>query len=303
MKTGKIKPVATIVAQFAAGVEVDAIQHEGKLFLPVMNLLDFGSVEPAPSKEVAEKPAKKSAPAPVVEDEEEEEEAPKTKATKASADVYTEDALMEMDTKAIVKILTAFGIDPDDTEGKNTNKKLRKLVLDAQKKGGAAPAAKKAVKEEVAEEAAEETDDVASAVAEILEDFDSGKLNKKKTITKLMEHASDGVEDSAISPLVTAFEDDGDSDIDETAKEIALALSGAAKPKKGKATKKKKEEVLVEADDLEEGQRVSVYWEDQEEWYDGTVGKIKKGKVTIDYDDDTQEVLDENNTKIKLLED
>lgn len=32
----KIKPVATIVAQFAAGVEVECIQHEGKMFMPVI---------------------------------------------------------------------------------------------------------------------------------------------------------------------------------------------------------------------------------------------------------------------------
>lgn len=44
MVFGKIKPVATIVAQFAAGVEVECIQHEGKMFMPVI-AGDFDTVD------------------------------------------------------------------------------------------------------------------------------------------------------------------------------------------------------------------------------------------------------------------
>lgn len=44
---------------------------------------------------------------------------------------------MDMDIKELTKILkNDFKINPDDFDGKNTNKKLRNLILDAQEKGG-----------------------------------------------------------------------------------------------------------------------------------------------------------------------
>ena len=41
MKIGKLKPTATIVAQFPANVEIEAISHEGKMFLPIMGMGEF----------------------------------------------------------------------------------------------------------------------------------------------------------------------------------------------------------------------------------------------------------------------
>lgn len=42
---------------------------------------------------------------------------------------------MDMDVKELTKILkNGFKINPDDFDGKNTNKKLRNLILDAQEK-------------------------------------------------------------------------------------------------------------------------------------------------------------------------
>jgi hypothetical protein len=54
MVFGKIKPVATIVAQFAAGVEVECIQHEGKMFMPVI-AGDFDTVDDG--KKIEDSPA------------------------------------------------------------------------------------------------------------------------------------------------------------------------------------------------------------------------------------------------------
>lgn len=296
MVIGKIKPTATIVAQFAAGVEIDAIQHEGKMYLPVVGMGDFSPKEEAPTRSSA--PAS-SKPAPAK--EEKKEETP-------SAKLYTKDELMDMESKELVKICKSeFGINPDDFDGKNTNKKLRDLILDAQKNGGAK-------KEEVAEEAPEteeETDggepnELAEQVAEILEDFDAGKKNKKKTISAICALADDADED-VVTELVEKFEDDADADLDEMAEEIAKSLDGAKKekpaPKKTAKRGKKKEDNLVAPEDLEVGDRVSVWWnDDNQEWFDGEVKSIKKGKVTIAYDDDTEEVIDpEVHTKIKRL--
>ena len=67
--------------------------------------------------------------------------------------------------------------------------------------------------------------------------------------------------------------------------------------------KKSKKEELVEADDLEVGDRVSVYWNDEnKEWYDGEVDSIKKGKVHVAYDDGSDDFIDPKiHTKIKRL--
>lgn len=286
MQIGKIKPSATIAVQFPAGVEVSAIQHEGTIYLPAIPLGDFASEEeaeaPSPKKRVEEKPAPK-----------EKEEKPKSKSK-----ILSEEEMMEMDAKELKKLLLAeYGVDSSKFPGKDTNKKLRELIL----------------KEQEGEEEEEEDEDVSkekkvskedsvdkTAVTEILEDFDSGSLNKKKALAKIMLLAEEGASEEKINKLVDAFEDDAEADIDETAKAIAEALSGKEK-KESKSKKASKKEVLVEADDLEVGNKVSVWWDDQEDWFNGEVKSIKKGRVLIAYDDDTEEYLDEeNNTKIKL---
>mgnify|MGYP000042672404 CR=1 FL=1 len=308
MKIGKIKPAATLVAQFAAGVEVDAIQHEGKMFLPVVGMGDFestgGKVEDDSVEEVpAKKPAKKT-PAKETKSEAKEDEETRE---------YTEDELMEMSAKELTNILKKeFEIDPNDYDGKNTNKKLRGLILDAQADGG-----KSDDDEDGSDEEEETSDDLTNKVADLLEDFDSGAKNKKKTIAAICKLTDDADED-AVADLVDKFEDDADADIDKMAAKIAKALGGSEddssddddeeeeeKPKKkSPKSKKTKKEDLVDVDDLEVGDRVSVWWDDDnQEWFDGEVSSIKKGKVTIAYDDDTEEVIDpEVHTKIKRID-
>lgn len=294
MVIGKIKPTATIVAQFAAGVEVEAIQHEGKMYLPVVGMGEFSTKEDAPARPAAPAPSK-SAPA-------------KEKPATASKS-YTKEELMDMESKELVKICKdEFGINPDDFDGKNTNKKLRDIILNAQKDGGA----KKGDDTEEKPAKGEDTDDddnneLVDQVAEILEDFDAGKKNKKKAISAICGLVDDADED-AVTELVEKFEDDADADLDEMAEEIAKVLNGEKdeKPAPKKAPKrspKKKDEDLVAPEDLEVGDRVSVWWDDDnKEWFDGEVKSIKKGKVTIAYDDDTEEVIDpEVHTKIKRL--
>lgn len=299
MVIGKIKPTATIVAQFAAGVEVEAIQHEGKMFFPVVGMGEFAVKDAVPEKSpspVADAPSA-NAPAP----------APKSKAKVQESDEegasYTEEELMGIDTKELLKICkNEFNINPDDYEGKNTNKKLRGLILDAQKdaQGGLAYD-----EEPSKDDDSSTSSDLAGQVAELLEDFDAGKKNKKKTLSLICDLVDDADEDS-VSDLIEKFEDDADADIDEIAKEIADVLEGNSKkksPKPSKQKKPKKEEELVDVSDLEVGDRVSVWWDDDnQEWYDGEVKSIKKGKVVIAYDDDTEDAIDpEVHTKIKKL--
>lgn len=305
MKFGKIRPTATIVAQFAAGVEVEAIENDGKIYLPISTSPQF---EDAGDENEDEAPA---APAPKSKKEKpSKEEAPAA----AAAKQYTEDEMMDMESKDLEKILKKeYGIDPDDFDGKNTNKKLRKLILDAQAKAAAKPAAKKEEPEDDDDE--DDTkggdDDLASKVGDLLEEFDAGTRNKKKTISAICALAEDA-DKNKVTELVDQFESDTDADLDETAEQIAAVLTGEEpdeddedeKPAK-KAPKKggKKDEKLVSVEDLEVGDRVSVYWDDDnKDWFDGEVKSIKKGKVTIAYDDDTEDVIDpEIHTKIRKI--
>lgn len=310
MVFGKIKPVATIVAQFAAGVEVECIQHEGKMFMPVI-AGDFDTVDDG--KKIEDSPApKKSAPKPAPQEEE-----------AADEKVYTEDELMDMDVKELTKILkNDFNVNPDDFDGKNTNKKLRKLILDAQENGGDSsdeededekPAPKKGkskpAKEE--EEPADEDggDELIDNIADVLEDFDGGKKNKKKAAAAIIALAEneDDVDADAVNEALTEFEDDEAANIDDVAESIAKLLT----PKKSKTSAKSKKKPAepegedVEIDDLEKGDLVAVYWDDEETkgWFNGKVSSIKKGIVKVKYDDGSEDELDpEVHTKIRRLE-
>lgn len=307
MTIGKMKPVATIVAQFAAGVEVEAIQHDGKVFLPVIGLGEFatkGDDAPAHHTPTTAAPTSKN-----------EDKGDDTTTSK----VYTEDELMDTDTKELMRICKdEFGIDPNDTDGKNTNKKLRMLILDAQENGDGvdktkeeAPTTKKPSKSAKSDKKDDDEDgdgdDLTDKVADLLEDFDAGKKNKKKTIAAIVALGDDDVDEDKVTELVEHFDEDGDADLDETAKDIVDVLNGKVEKKPAKKSpkrgKKNEDEDLVDVDDLEVGDRVSVWWDDDnQEWFDGEVKSIKKGKVTIAYDDDTEDVIDpEINTKIKKL--
>ena len=99
MTIGKMKPVATIVAQFAAGVEVEAIQHDGKVFLPVIGLGEFATKDDAPAHHTP------TTAAPTSKNEDKGDDATTSK-------VYTEDELMDTDTKELMRICKdEFGID------------------------------------------------------------------------------------------------------------------------------------------------------------------------------------------------
>jgi class 3 adenylate cyclase len=73
-------------------------------------------------------------------------------------------------------------------------------------------------------------------------------------------------------------------------------------PVSAKVKGKEKEEVLTDAEDLEEDQEVSIYWSTDKKWYSGTVKKISKKGILISYEDGEDEYIDEDeHTKIKVL--
>ena len=174
------------------------------------------------------------------------------------------------------------------------------------------PAPKKGKSKVEEEEETEDgsDDELIDNIADVLEDFDSGKKNKKKAVAAIIAFAEneDDVDATAVSEALSDFEDDEKASIDVMAEQIAKLLT----KKKGKSTaaksKKKPAEPEgedVEIDDLEKGDLVAVYWDDEETkgWFNGKVSSIKKGIVKVKYDDGSEDDLDpEVHTKIRRLE-
>lgn len=300
MVIGKIKPTATLVAQYPANCEVDAIEHDGRLFLPVVSLGAF-----TPTKEEDPKPVKKSAP--TFEEATREPAAaspapaPAASGAEVSEDdaqdelpVYAERDLMEMPTKELLAICDKLGIDPDAQEGKNTNKKLRLLILDAQE--GTKPTPKPAKKGK----------DFTHDVAKVLEAFDNGDMNEKKSLATIKGYApSDDYDEEGVEKAFREFADNSEADIMEIAQQISDALnaqSGEEAAEEGSKDEPAGE--LVEPSQLHVGDRVSVYWADEANkcWYSGEVSAMRRGKPTIKYDDGTESMLGTHNTKIMLIE-
>lgn len=321
MVIGKIKPTATLVAQYPANCEVDAIEHDGRLFLPVVSLGAF-----TPTKEEDPKPAKKSAPtfeeatrepaavspAPAVSEAEVSEDD-----TQDELPVYAERDLMEMPTKELLAICEKLGIDPDAQEGKNTNKKLRLLILDAQE--GMKPAPKTTSKS--VSKADDDTDDLpfedsmpksaktkdfTHDVAKVLEAFDNGDMNEKKSLATIKGYApSDDYDEEGVKKAFREFADNSEADIMEIAQQISDALNAQSGEEVAEVgSKEEPAGELVEPSQLHVGDRVSVYWADEANkcWYSGEVSAMRRGKPTIKYDDGTESMLGTHNTKIMLIE-
>lgn len=321
MVIGKIKPTATLVAQYPANCEVDAIEHDGRLFLPVVSLGAF-----TPTKEEDPKPAKKSAPtfeeatrepaavspAPAVSEAEVSEDY-----TQDELPVYAERDLMEMPTKELLAICDKLGIDPDAQEGKNTNKKLRLLILDAQE--GMKPAPKTTSKS--VSKADDDTDDLpfedsmpksaktkdfTHDVAKVLEAFDNGDMNEKKSLATIKGYApSDDYDEEGVEKTFREFADNSEADIMDIAQQISDALNSQSGEEVAEVgSKEEPAGELVEPSQLHVGDRVSVYWADEANkcWYSGEVSAMRRGKPTIKYDDGTESMLGEHNTKIMLIE-
>lgn len=321
MVIGKIKPTATLVAQYPANCEVDAIEHDSRLFLPVVSLGAF-----TPTKEEDPKPAKKSAPtfeeatrepaavspAPAVSEAEVSEDD-----TQDELPVYAERDLMEMPTKELLAICEKLGIDPDAQEGKNTNKKLRLLILDAQE--GMKPAPKTTSKS--VSKADDDTDDLpfedsmpksaktkdfTHDVAKVLEAFDNGDMNENKSLATIKGYApSDDYDEEGVKKAFREFADNSEADIMEIAQQISDALNAQSGEEVAEVgSKEEPAGELVEPSQLHVGDRVSVYWADEANkcWYSGEVSAMRRGKPTIKYDDGTESMLGTHNTKIMLIE-
>lgn len=133
MKKTKITLSAQTILQVDAGT-YDAIRDGGDLYLLIQRedgvLADDETPEPRATKKLVQAPAQ-------------ERSAPEPKASGKSHDVagdgsenWSEEEMMEMSTDELSDECQVLGVNPDDTKGRNTNKKLRTLILDYHANGG-----------------------------------------------------------------------------------------------------------------------------------------------------------------------
>ena len=122
---------------------------------------------------------------------------------------------------------------------------------------------------------------------------------------------SDDADEKAIKKALKEFEDDDKIELEDVADKIMVALGEAEEEEEAPKAKGKKEAPKdntpegeeVEAADLSKGDVVSVYWKEEEEWFEGTVTSTKGGvKVKYDVDDSVEVINPKEHTKIILLE-
>ncbi len=329
MRKTTFKPKVTTVLQITAGQTLEAIVVDDKVFIeyPMPEGVTVGgsattdeprSSRPAPVEETLAVAREKK----VAEDTAKKVAEPKAK----EVEVFTEDELMKMEVKELLSICKDRKIEIPE-EGKNTNKKLRLLILEAQEEveeeeeedDAPAPTSRRAKKEEVAEDEEEEEapadeDDERATLIDIFTRYDAVDIDDKKCIKELITFGYEKedaqgilddfnedteVEIEAFVDALLSDEEEEEEDEPAPAKKSSKKEEDAPAPKGKKAAKEKK----VEIDELEVGDKVKVYFESEEEYYTGEVKSIdKKGNVTVDYDDNTTDVLDEEeNTEIFVL--
>lgn len=127
MRKTKLVLASATIFQLEAG-EQKAIRDGGDLYVCVQSEEGLDSEdEPAPKKASEPAPARAEAKA----------EAPAPATPQATGGQLTEAQMMEMPTGELLDICDELGINPDSYEGKNTNKKVRLLILDHYANGGA----------------------------------------------------------------------------------------------------------------------------------------------------------------------
>lgn len=306
----KIKMVATIAAQYMVNSEVEGIVHEGTFYVPLLPGIEGGGKSEGSS--TASTSRTESAAS-------ETKAAPAKSAPVKSAKVYTEDEMMSMDSKDLEKILsTSYPKVVIDPATKNTNKKLRLLILDAQEEGGA-----ETEEEEEKEETAPATrggrgsapatklagKELKAKISDILLKLDDGKTMDEETAVK--ELAKIGGDAKVLAKIVDKFMTSPKEPISTFEGQLFDEIEGDggaededdAPTKKAPVKKAAAKKTSVTADELEVGQRVGVWWVDNDGFFDGEVAKIDRKGVLIKYDDGTEEYLDaKNNTEIELLD-
>jgi len=305
-KQVRFKPTGTLVVSHMALVEIDAISYKGELFVPTgipTSAESSDEEEEEDEKPVKAAPVKKAAKPVVDEEEEEEEEKPAAKAAKkVGGDKPSDKEMEKMDIEELWDMVDEIpGLRKKITaaDGKNTNKKVRTALLEAWGTGG------KSSKEEEDDDAPATTGRGRGAVAEttgsfpkgadkVLKKFDTGELDAAEAATELVEL---GADKAAAKKFIAEFSADTTAPVEKYVKKLPSLFTETEEEEEEEEAPVKKAPAkggakVIPHDELEVGDLVTVQWEDGEK-YDGEVASIGKKGITIDYTDDTSDLLDE----------
>lgn len=290
MKKVKITTHSNVIAQVPAGVEADVIIHENVMYIAAFSLPAGLTSDETPTKTL--KPAKSEAPA---SEEPAEEKPTRTRGAKSAPakapknDLPSEEEMASMDTADLLAMCEERGIDPDKTKGRNTNKKLRTLLLES-----SAPASEEAPEEE--EESAELD---APAVAELLASLEEETITEKDAVKRLV---SGGIDKKEATEFVKEFLDNPELEIDEYAEtlfeseeeeeeEKPKSRRGSKSAPAKKSSKKNEPEEVEDLDELKEGDKLTVVCEDGK--FDCEVAQVEDGNVVLYFpEDDSEDDLD-----------
>lgn len=278
MKKGTIQSASGIILNFAPNQEAEVIEFEGKLFIEFQTVTIQG-VE----KDLPPGSAMTERKAPV------EQKLAKT----ADFEVLTEEDMMSMEVAELTVICKQRGIEIPDDGKRNTNAKVRKLILAWQEENeGGAPATPAKSSAAPAESSGPDL----KKVTNVFTRLDSGSVKAKVAVEELVDL---GVDESAAKNAVQRFADDDKLTAGEMANELCGGEETSSAAPKAKAKGKKIE--TVEIEDLQKGDEITAYWEDLEEDWNGTVTSTRGGVVSVKWSDgDTSELDPDNHTNIRL---
>ena len=291
MRKVNFTSTTSLLVQIHPGTEVNAVEHEGTIYVAAFTLPDIVGTASTPNEPTAEKTvAKKESPvtkAAASVDTATQTEQPK--ATVAPSKIYTEKELMDMDSKEIEEILTSLGIDYASVPGRNTNKKLRELYL--------ANVSSEAVEHFPEEESnSESAIDFTAKIEEALNKVDSGDIASAADFIKEfpeIEFSEDEIQ--SVTEMFNKFLLDAEAPVETYVDKFnSFFLGEEVSSDEAPAMK----EVSIE--ELEKGQEVSVFWDIEEDggFYDGVVESVNKGRngrviVTVKYHSDgVSEIID-----------
>jgi hypothetical protein len=316
MMKGEIHFKNAVHFTVSADTTVTVIMDDGVMYVP---MIDLGSLVKT-STEVSARPTPLKAPSKPLPIEEEEDDAPPpVKPTKVKAVEEVKVKSMSIDdfddAEDLMSHAKFLGVNLDKLKKANDVKrwslKSLKDALNAHLEGEEEDAPPPPpVKKRGAIVSAASTPKL--SLKEILTQFDDGTIKDEGALVEaICEHTSE-VSPKKVSDFVKTFIDDASMSHEEAEELFETYLSKkGVKDTVSEPRKKvvKKEELvdddsleLVGIDSLELGDKVSVYWENFTEWYEGEVTDIEGDEVTVTYEDGESEILIEAlHTKIKLL--
>lgn len=309
MKKVEFKPKVTVVLQISAGQTLEAVMHDNKVYveypMPIMGAIVS-----------EEEPAEKVKPSPKSDLKKVEDKTGRPSGEPSQVDntVYDEATLGKMKPAQLLKICEDRGVEIPEA-GKNTNKKLRLLILDAQNNAEVSDE-----EEEVAEEAPKKRSGKRGGKKEVedkkkkpskkespqkslekaFEDFDEAEITEEELGEVLVKQG--GFDEEDVEDIIEDFTENTDDTIEDyVTKLLSEEEEEVEEGSDEEGASDDAEGTLTDIADLKKGDKVNVYFDEEEEYYEGVVKSNARGKVRVTFDDEVETIDEENNSKVYVL--